>query len=107
MHISEFQDVMRRLYFRRDSKRGAKRTYDWLVDETRELGDALKGGDKEELASEFADVIAWLASLANVVNVDLEDAALAKYDIKCPKCRHLPCQCTFRAGPTDVSAQHL
>jgi NTP pyrophosphatase (non-canonical NTP hydrolase) len=107
VHISEFQDMMRRLYFSRDSNRGAERTYDWLVDETRELGAALKTRDKEELASEFADVIAWLASLANVVNVDLEGAALSKYDNKCPKCRNSPCQCIFRASPTDASAPHL
>jgi NTP pyrophosphatase (non-canonical NTP hydrolase) len=106
MHISEFQDMMRRLYVRQDSKRGAKRTYEWLVDETRELGVALKKGDREELANEFADVIAWLASLANVVNVDLEEATLSKYDNKCPKCGQSPCQCTFRAAPADVSAQH-
>jgi NTP pyrophosphatase (non-canonical NTP hydrolase) len=106
VHISEFQDMMRRLYFHNDSKRGATRTYDWLVDETIELGDALKSRGKEQLASEFADVIAWLASLANVVNIDLEDATLSKYDNKCPKCSHSPCQCTFRARPTDVSARH-
>jgi len=106
MHISEFQDMMRRLYFRRDSKRGAGRTYDWFVDETRELGEALKNADEEQLANEFADVIAWLASLANVVNVDLEEAALSKYDNKCPKCRQSPCQCPFRTRPTNVSAQH-
>jgi NTP pyrophosphatase (non-canonical NTP hydrolase) len=106
VHISEFQGMMRRLYFRGDSKRGARRTYDWLVDETRELGDALKNRDKQELASEFADVIAWLASLANVVNVDLEEATLSKYENKCPKCRQSPCRCTFRACPTDVSAPH-
>jgi NTP pyrophosphatase (non-canonical NTP hydrolase) len=95
MHVSEFQEMMRRLYFYRDSKRGVKRTYDWLVDEVRELGDALQSSDREELEREFADVIAWLASLANVVNVDLEKAALNKYPNKCPKCEHSPCQCTF------------
>jgi NTP pyrophosphatase (non-canonical NTP hydrolase) len=95
MHVSEFQEMMRRLYFHRDSERGAKRTYDWLVDEVRELGDALQSSDKEALEREFADVIAWLASLANVVNVDLEKAALNKYPNKCPKCEHSPCQCTF------------
>ena len=62
MHINEFQDMMRRLYFHRDFDRGARGTYDWLVDETRELGEALEKGDKKELESEFADVIAWLAS---------------------------------------------
>lgn len=86
---------MRRIYFHRDSKRGIEGTFDWLVDEVNELGEALKTDDKNVLESEFADVIAWLASLANVTNVDLEKAALNKYDNKCPKCGHSPCQCTF------------
>jgi len=71
-------------------------TFDWLVDEVEELGEASKTGDKKALENEFADVIAWLASLANVTNVDLEKAALDKYDDKCPKCGHSPCQCTFK-----------
>jgi NTP pyrophosphatase (non-canonical NTP hydrolase) len=95
MHICEFQQMMRRLYFHRDSKRGTDGTYEWLVDEVKELGEALHVGDKVSLENEFADVIAWLASLANVVDIDLEKAALNKYDSKCPKCRHSPCQCTF------------
>jgi NTP pyrophosphatase (non-canonical NTP hydrolase) len=95
MHIHEFQEMMRTVYFHRDSKRGIKGTYNWLVDEVEELGEALKTIDKEALENEFADVIAWLASLANVTNVDLEKAALKKYDNKCPKCKHSPCKCTF------------
>lgn len=86
---------MRRLYFHRDSRRGVNGTYDWLVDEVKELEEALKTGDKESMENEFADVIAWLASLANVTGVDLEKAALNKYDNKCPKCRCSPCQCSF------------
>jgi NTP pyrophosphatase (non-canonical NTP hydrolase) len=61
----------------------------------KELGEALKTNDKKALENEFADVIAWLASLANITNIDLEKASLSKYDDKCPKCRHSPCQCTF------------
>lgn len=95
MHIREFQEMMRRLYFHRDSERGSAGTYDWLVDEVKELGDALNATDKEELQKEFADVIAWLASLANVTGVDLEMAAVAKYDHKCPKCGRSPCECNF------------
>lgn len=95
MRIREFQEMMRRLYFHRDSRRGTAGTYDWLVDEIRELGDALKQRDKKALENEFADVIAWLASLANVADVDLEQAALCKYDNVCPKCKHMPCECTF------------
>ena len=94
MHIHEFQNLMRRLYFRRDSERGALGTYEWLTDEVEELGDALKVNDKKGMEEEFADVIAWLASLANVLNIDLEKETLTKYDNRCPKCRRAPCRCT-------------
>lgn len=95
LHISEFQQMMRRLYFHKDSKRGVDKTFNWLVDEVEELGEALKIDDKKALENEFADVIAWLASLANVINIDLEKAALNKYAGKCPKCQQSPCQCPF------------
>ncbi|MEM2105546.1 MAG: MazG nucleotide pyrophosphohydrolase domain-containing protein [Candidatus Bathyarchaeia archaeon] len=95
MHIREFQELMSRLYFHRDSQRGVEKTFEWLVEEVAELGDALKAEDKKALENEFADVIAWLASLANIVNIDLEKAAFSKYDNKCPKCRQAPCQCPF------------
>jgi len=94
MHIHEFQEMMRRLYFHRDSERGVKGTYEWLVDEVKELWEALEEGDKEASEKEFADVIAWLASLANITGIDLEKAALEKYNNQCPKCQHSPCQCT-------------
>lgn len=94
MHIYEFQDMMRRIYFHHDSKRGRKRTYSWLVEEVEELGAAVRGKDKKALETEFADVLAWLASLANVVDVNLEEAAMAKYNHRCPKCRQAPCKCT-------------
>ena len=86
---------MRRIYFQRDSKRGIKGTFDWLMEETEELGIALKNNDKKALEDEFADVIAWLASLANVTNISLEKASINKYGNKCPKCRRSPCQCPF------------
>jgi NTP pyrophosphatase (non-canonical NTP hydrolase) len=95
VHIHEFQEMMKRLYFHRDSERGVKGTYDWLVDEIGELGEALEGKDREAVGKEFADVIAWLASLANVIGIDLESAAVSKYSGKCPKCQRSPCQCAF------------
>jgi NTP pyrophosphatase (non-canonical NTP hydrolase) len=87
--------MMRRLYFHRDSQRGTPGTYIWLTDEVRELGEALNMKDKKGLEGEFADVLAWLASLANITGIDLEKATLRKYDNKCPKCKHTPCKCTF------------
>jgi NTP pyrophosphatase (non-canonical NTP hydrolase) len=94
LRIQKFQEMMRRLYFHRDSVRGVAGTYDWLVDEVKELGDALNANNKEELQKEFADVIAWLASLANVTGVDLERATVEKYNYKCPKCGRSPCKCS-------------
>lgn len=96
MHISEFQQMMRDLYFKRDSERGIDGTFNWLVDEVAELGEELKKGtDKKATEKEFADVIAWLASLANIMGIDLERAAINKYNHRCPKCQHSLCQCTF------------
>jgi NTP pyrophosphatase (non-canonical NTP hydrolase) len=95
MHIREFQDMMRRIYFQRDSKRGITGTFNWLVEEVEELGTALKDNDKKALENEFADVLAWLASLANVANIDLDKATTLKYDGKCPKCRKTQCKCPF------------
>ncbi len=88
--------MMKRLYFHRDSERGVKGTYEWLTDEVKELWEALEEGDKESAEKEFADVIAWLASLANITGIDLEKVALDKYSGKCPKCYHSPCNCTFK-----------
>lgn len=87
--------MMRQLYFDRDSDRGTEGTLDWLVDEVEELREALKEGDTKAIEEEFADVLAWLASLANVVNINLEKAALSKYNNKCPKCGLSPCECPF------------
>jgi len=95
MDINEFQKMMRQLYFERDSKRGTERTLGWLVDEVEELREALKERDMKAAKKEFADVLAWLASLANVVDIDLEKAAISKYDNKCPKCELSPCECPF------------
>lgn len=94
--IREFQKMMCTLYFIRDQKRGAQDTINWLKDELEELDEALKGGNNEAIEGEFADVLAWLASLANISNVDLEEVVLKKYNYLCPKCNKSPCSCYFR-----------
>ena len=93
--IKEFQKLMKQLYFTRDAERGMEKTLSWLEDEVQELREALEKKDREEAGKEFADVLAWLASLANVVEIDLEKVALSKYDNKCPKCKQNPCDCPF------------
>jgi NTP pyrophosphatase (non-canonical NTP hydrolase) len=98
--------MMKRLYFQKDTERGVDDTLKWLGDELEELKLALNGTDKEAIEKEFADVIAWLASLANITGVDLEKAALNKYNNKCPKCNQSPCQCIFVKVKPNVSAQN-
>jgi len=93
MEVREFQNMMRRIYFRRDSARGAAGTFNWLKEEVEELAAAIEAEDKKALEDEFADVLAWLTSLANVLGIDLEGATMKKYDGKCPKCRRTPCNC--------------
>jgi len=93
--VEEVQTMMKRVYYARDAERGAKATYEWLKEEVEELGGAMRKGDRDGLEGEFADVLAWLASLANVVQVDLERAVLKKYDNCCPKCSSSPCKCPF------------
>ena len=84
MHLNEFQNLIRDRYFETDSARGVPGTFLWLTEEIGELASALADrergkGDQEALASEFADVLAWLATIANVCEVDLEQAIRAKY----------------------------
>jgi NTP pyrophosphatase (non-canonical NTP hydrolase) len=86
---------MRQLYFERDSERGTKGTINWLEDEFKELREALDKGDINAAKEEFADVLAWLASLANILDLDLENVAISKYPNKCPKCGQKPCKCQF------------
>jgi len=99
LHVHDFQNMMRQIYFHRDSERGITGTYEWFVDEVKELEDAIRTQDRKAMVDEFADVLAWLASLANVVGIDLEKAATSKYDGKCPKCHESPCQCSFSRTP--------
>jgi len=91
--IGEFQELIRRLYGQRDAARGLPATFMWLVEETGELARALHDEDPKRLREEFADVLAWLTTLATLAGVDLEAAATERYATGCPKCAKAPCQC--------------
>ncbi len=95
MELAEFQDVIRRTYLDRDAARGADGVFRWLVEEVGELARALRQGDAPALVHETGDVLAWLASVANLAGVDLEEAA-ARYAVGCPKCGAIPCRCDPR-----------
>ncbi|QQE10683.1 nucleotide pyrophosphohydrolase [Planctomycetota bacterium] len=88
--IAAFQQHIRDRYYETDAERGTPGTFMWLIEEIGELsttlhkvngqgGDTSGGSTHEDLESEFADVIAWLTTLANINNVDLETALHKKY----------------------------
>jgi NTP pyrophosphatase (non-canonical NTP hydrolase) len=92
--IAAFQQQMRRLYGHRDRTRGLPRTFAWFTEEVGELSRALFRGTDDDRTHEFADVLAWLASLADQAGVDL-DAAAARYAAGCPRCQAAPCGCAL------------
>ena len=77
--IKYAQELMRKYYFERDSKRGLYATFTWLVEEIGELAEAILSGKKENVMEEVADVLAWLLSLANILGIDVEEAFKKKY----------------------------
>ena len=81
MTIREFQDFIRRKYFVRDQERGTPGTFIWFIEEVGELASALGGNDQENREEEFADVLAWLCTLANINGIDLAKA-IEKYTVK-------------------------
>jgi len=74
MQISEFQRLIARKYKKRDKERGVPRTFLWFIEEVGELATALASKDKANTEEEFADVFAWLCTLANIADVNLEKA---------------------------------
>jgi len=93
MHLSEFQKLIERIYYERDSARGLAGTHMWFCEEVGELTRALRRDKREELEGEFADVLAWLSTLASIAGIDLEAAARKKYEQGCPRCHAAPCAC--------------
>jgi len=96
--ISEFQKLIEEVYGERDRARGLAGTHMWFSEECGELTRALrrnKGTDRDraELEGEFADVLAWLTTMASIAGIDLEQAARNKYGAGCPRCSATPCAC--------------
>ena len=93
MQLEEFQRLIEEIYYEKDSKRGLAGTHMWFCEEVGELTRALRRGQKDELEGEFADVLAWLSTLASIAGIELEVAATKKYGAGCPRCAATPCAC--------------
>jgi NTP pyrophosphatase (non-canonical NTP hydrolase) len=99
MTLGQLQQRIRDLYGEKDSRRGIEGTFMWFMEEVGELSAALRSGTAEERTLEFADVLAWLVTLANCSGVDLDEAIRRKYGDGCPGCGRVPCVCTVEYKP--------
>lgn len=93
MTIGQFQQLIREMYLEKDLVRGVDGTFMWLMEEIGELASCLRNGTHEQQMEEFADVLAWLTTIANVVGVDLAEAVTRKYALGCPGCGQVVCTC--------------
>lgn len=87
------------MYLEKDIARGIDGTFMWLMEEIGELAAALRSGTQAEREEEFADVLAWLATIANVAQIDLTAAIANKYGSGCPGCGRFACICPDAEKP--------
>ncbi len=99
MTLDELQQLIDRMYSHRDQARGVEGTFMWLMEEVGELAAALRESPQEDIAREFADVLAWLATIANVAGVNLTQAIHQKYGNGCPGCGRMVCSCAASEKP--------
>ncbi len=97
--LAAFQQLIRSMYMQKDVARGVDGTFMWLMEEVGELSAALRDGTQREREEEFADVLAWLATIANVVDIDLGKAVARKYGSGCPGCGQMVCVCDDAEKP--------
>jgi NTP pyrophosphatase (non-canonical NTP hydrolase) len=96
MHIAELQALIDRMYSDRDRQRGTAATFLWFMEEVGELASAIAEGSPADKETEFADVLAWLVTLANIEKVDLAAVLHHKYGRGCPGCGRMVCTCSSK-----------
>ena len=92
MELAAWQQLIEDTYGERDRARGLPASVSWLCEEVGELAKAARTGTRAEQVEEVADVLAWLASIANQLGIPLEEAS-RRYASGCPKCAAVPCRC--------------
>jgi len=93
MTLSDLQKHIDKIYGHRDRARGTAGTFLWFTEEVGELAEGIRTRSRESMEEEFADVLAWLLSLANLEDIDVQKAVTAKYGLGCPRCKELSCTC--------------
>src|SRR5262249_8339777 len=99
MTLGQLQRRIRELYGQKDAARGADGPSMWFMEGAGDLSAALRNGTHDDRVLEFADVLAWLVTLANCTGVDLDEAVRRKYGAGCPGCGRAPCECGTAEKP--------
>ena len=97
MELRELQHLINEIYGERDQSRGVEGSFVRFTEEVGELARSFRIGDKENLKEEFADVCAWLFTLASLWKVDME-GVVRKYEKGCPRCGEKKCACPEGVG---------
>jgi NTP pyrophosphatase (non-canonical NTP hydrolase) len=92
VELGALQRLMEETYGARDRARGVPASVAWLCEEIGEFAKAARKGSRAEQLEELADVLAWLASIANQLDLSM-DEAVERYASGCPKCAGVPCSC--------------
>lgn len=92
MKLNQYQELIKKIYFKKDSNRGLDKTFNWFIEEIGELSRAIRKKDKKKIKEEFADCLAWLLSVGSILGINAEQA-MRKYAKGCPKCGKTPCEC--------------
>jgi len=95
MELVELQRSIRETYGERDAARGVDGTFRWFIEEVGELARTVRHDDPAARRHEVSDVLAWLCSVADLLGVDVDEAA-SRYANGCPKCGGKPCRCAIR-----------
>ena len=93
MTLNDLQELVEKMYSEKDRQRGTPATFLWFCEEVGELAAALREGTHAQKEAEFADVIAWLVTLANINDINLAKALQKKYGDGCPGCGEMVCTC--------------
>jgi NTP pyrophosphatase (non-canonical NTP hydrolase) len=74
MELTTLQNIVKDRYYQTDKSRGIYHTALWFHEEVGELSSAIASGDQQNAKEEFADVLMWLLTLANLMDINMEEA---------------------------------
>ncbi len=99
MSLNMLQKRIYEIYSHHDKRRGIQKTFKWFLSEVYELEEAIMDKDINGIKTEISDVLAWLLSIANLLEINLAEVFIERYGERCPKCGSNPCKCPYREEP--------